>query len=73
LSAGVAQLIVSQIDIRIIMGAFYTNYVLHFSDRLAVARALTGRSAVVIGPINDCIAIFDEESRTPDIEVGNHQ
>ncbi len=44
------------------MGNFYASYTLRGPSQNAVARALTGRSAIVTPAQNSCVVAFDEES-----------
>lgn len=51
------------------MGNFYTNYTLRGPSQQAVARALTGRSAIVSTEVNGCVVVFDEVSDGQDQEI----
>jgi hypothetical protein len=51
------------------MGNFYTNYTLRGPSQQAVAKALTGRSAIVTPQQDGCVVVFDEQSDDQDSEV----
>lgn len=51
------------------MGNFYTNYTIRGASQSAVVSALSGRTAVVTPPDQDCVVVFDEESDEQDEEV----
>lgn len=51
------------------MGNFYTNYTLRGPSQQAVARALSGRAAIVTPQRDGCVVVFDEQSDEQDMEV----
>jgi hypothetical protein len=51
------------------MGNFYTNYTLRGPSQEAVAKALSGRSAIVTPQRDGCVVVFDEQSDEQDLEV----
>ena len=52
-----------------LMGNFYTNYTLRGPSQQAVAKALTGRSAIVTPQQDGCVVVFDEQSDDQNSEV----
>lgn len=51
------------------MGNFYVNYTVKGPGQQAVAKALTGRSAIVTPQRDDCVVAFDEQSDNQDSEI----
>jgi hypothetical protein len=51
------------------MGNFYTNYTLRGPSQQAVAKALTGRSAIVTPAQDGCVVVFDELSDEQDTAI----
>ena len=51
------------------MGNFYTNFTLRGPSQQAVAKALTGRSAIVTPQQDGCVVVFDEQSDDQDTAV----
>ena len=51
------------------MGNFYTNYTLRGPSQQAVAKALTGRSALVTPQQDGCVVVFDEQSDDQNSEL----
>ena len=51
------------------MGNFYTNYTLRGPSQHAVAKALTGRSAIVTPQQDGCVVVFDEQSDDQNSEL----
>lgn len=51
------------------MGNFYTNYTLRGPTQHQVAKALSGRKAVVTPEQEGCVVVFDEASDEQDMEV----
>ena len=51
------------------MGNFYVNYTVPGVDAGAVAAALAGRTAMVVGPVDGCTIILDQQSDEQDQAV----
>jgi hypothetical protein len=51
------------------MGNFYTNYTLRGPSQQGVAKALTGRSAIVTPQQDGCVVVFDEQSDEQNMDV----
>ena len=51
------------------MGNFYTNYTLRGPSQQTVAKALSGRSAIVTPAQDNCVVVFDEESDNQDVRI----